>query len=216
MPASASLVQMLEKGHHDVKLDAEAWDRLITWIDLNVPDHGTWSEHRADRQRTSTTGGWRCGRSMPIGRRTPRSIPRRRRSIPTFVQPEPAEPIDNLEFQRRRLAVRRGRGETPPGGREGSALGSKPEMTLPLGGGVQLDLVLIPAGEFVMGDADGWRDEQPLSKVKIAKAVLAGQVRGDQRPVRAVRSVARQRVHQLLQQGPQRPRHAGQRRRRSR
>ena len=25
----------------------EAWDRLVTWIDLNVPDHGTWHEHRA-------------------------------------------------------------------------------------------------------------------------------------------------------------------------
>jgi len=25
-------------------LDAEAWDRLITWIDLNTPFHGTWTE----------------------------------------------------------------------------------------------------------------------------------------------------------------------------
>ena len=38
------LVQMLRKGHHNVKLDAEAWDRLITWIDLNVPAYGTYHE----------------------------------------------------------------------------------------------------------------------------------------------------------------------------
>jgi hypothetical protein len=38
------LVQMLRKDHHGVMLDAEAWDRLITWIDLNAPCHGTWSE----------------------------------------------------------------------------------------------------------------------------------------------------------------------------
>ena len=38
------LVQMLRKGHHNVKLDAEAWDRLITWIDINVPAYGTFSE----------------------------------------------------------------------------------------------------------------------------------------------------------------------------
>ena len=44
---TSELVQILEKGHYNVKLDAEAWDRLNTWIDLNVPDHGTWSEHRA-------------------------------------------------------------------------------------------------------------------------------------------------------------------------
>ncbi len=43
---TSELVQMLKKGHHNVQLDAEAWDRLYTWIDLNVPDHGSWSEHR--------------------------------------------------------------------------------------------------------------------------------------------------------------------------
>lgn len=43
---TSELVQMLKQGHHGVKLDAESWDRLVTWIDLNVPDHGTWSEHR--------------------------------------------------------------------------------------------------------------------------------------------------------------------------
>jgi hypothetical protein len=41
---TSRLVQMLRKGHHGVELNAEAWDRLITWIDLNAPCHGTWSE----------------------------------------------------------------------------------------------------------------------------------------------------------------------------
>jgi len=38
------LVQMLKKGHHGVRLDAEGWDRIITWIDMNTPAHGTWAE----------------------------------------------------------------------------------------------------------------------------------------------------------------------------
>ncbi|MCD6303653.1 MAG: hypothetical protein J7M21_01675, partial [Planctomycetes bacterium] len=42
----SELIQMLRKGHGRVKLDKEAWDRLITWIDLNVPDKGTWSAYR--------------------------------------------------------------------------------------------------------------------------------------------------------------------------
>jgi hypothetical protein len=41
---TSRLVRMLEKGHHGVQLNDEAWDRLITWIDLNAPAHGTWSE----------------------------------------------------------------------------------------------------------------------------------------------------------------------------
>ena len=41
---TSQLVQMLKKGHHRVKLSAEDWDRLITWIDLNVPYAGDWRE----------------------------------------------------------------------------------------------------------------------------------------------------------------------------
>lgn len=47
---TSELVQMLEKGHHNVQLDGEAWKRLITWIDLNAPYHGTWTEAGADKQ----------------------------------------------------------------------------------------------------------------------------------------------------------------------
>ncbi|MCL2744492.1 MAG: SUMF1/EgtB/PvdO family nonheme iron enzyme [Planctomycetaceae bacterium] len=36
------LMQLLNAGHYDVKLDSEALDRLITWIDLNAPFHGNW------------------------------------------------------------------------------------------------------------------------------------------------------------------------------
>ena len=43
---TSELMQMLRKGHKGVELSDEAWDRLITWIDLNVPDHGRWTDHR--------------------------------------------------------------------------------------------------------------------------------------------------------------------------
>ena len=39
---TSELVQMLHEGHYGVELDDEAWDRLITWIDLNTPRYGTW------------------------------------------------------------------------------------------------------------------------------------------------------------------------------
>ncbi len=41
---TTELVQMLEQGHHGVVLDDEAWVRINTWIDLNTPFHGTWTE----------------------------------------------------------------------------------------------------------------------------------------------------------------------------
>ncbi|MCY2950797.1 MAG: hypothetical protein NTU53_02335, partial [Planctomycetota bacterium] len=41
---TTELVQILRRGHYGVQLDAEGWDRLVTWIDLNAPYHGTWGE----------------------------------------------------------------------------------------------------------------------------------------------------------------------------
>ncbi len=45
------LVQMLRKGHHNVQLDDESWDRLVTWIDMNAPAYGTWMEIPTVRNR---------------------------------------------------------------------------------------------------------------------------------------------------------------------
>ncbi|MBM4028531.1 MAG: hypothetical protein FJ280_24520 [Planctomycetes bacterium] len=41
---TSELIQMLRKGHQGVHLDPQAWDRLVTWIDLNGPCHGTWGD----------------------------------------------------------------------------------------------------------------------------------------------------------------------------
>jgi len=38
--STSALVQMLERGHHGVKLTGDEWSVLHTWIDLNAPYHG--------------------------------------------------------------------------------------------------------------------------------------------------------------------------------
>ena len=49
------------------------------------------------------------------------------------------------------------------------------QKTLDLGGGVPLQMVLIPAGSFVMGDDQGLDDEKPAHKVTITKPFYLGQ-----------------------------------------
>ncbi len=41
---TTELIQMLEKGHHNVSLSDEAKSRLYAWIDLHAPYHGNWVE----------------------------------------------------------------------------------------------------------------------------------------------------------------------------
>ncbi len=166
---TSELVQMLAKGHHGVKLDAEAWDRLVTWIDLNVPCHGTWGEHRA------VAGDLRQRRLAC------RTIYANRPEDPeTYPTPAPKP----LAFVKPVAPPRPPAAPTCPGwpldadraARMQKAAGSQTTQTIDLGNNVNLEMVLIPAGQFVMGDADGERDEWPQAVVKIDKPFWMGTV----------------------------------------
>jgi len=166
---TSELVQMLKHGHHNVQLDAEAWDRLITWIDLNVPDHGTWTEQvngaRPVMQR-------RLEMHAKYGNRTddPEKIPELANKEPVpFVAPAPmperkaqdmraaAWPFDAAEAAKRQTAA-----NLPV------------KLKIDLEEGKSFELALIPAGEFVMGDAAGEADESPVSCAKIDKPFYIG------------------------------------------
>lgn len=164
---TSELIQMLQKGHEGVKLDDEAWDRFYTWIDLNVPDHGTWSEH------TNIAGNFRQRR---IDMRTayafrpedPEAIPAMATGPTEFNKPAPvvrqATAVTLAEWpldETRSKIVQ-------------SQAGTKIRRKLDLGDGVTMDLALIPAGAFVMGSDDGCLDEAPRCIVKIDRPFWMG------------------------------------------
>ena len=179
------LVQMLRKGHHGVALDAEAWDRLITWIDLGAPAHGTWTDicgpervqaqaarRREMRRRYEGVdedpetviegGGFKSGVDSNASGMSPTCGGASR----------PALPVGPLESK------------VGPGGPPGRTLDSRTvpapsnpsaaPLTVDLGGGIELELVRIPAGGFVMGQGDGAADERPCAGVRIARDLWMG------------------------------------------
>jgi len=187
---STRLVQLLRKGHHHVQLDAEAWDRLITWIDLGAPAHGTWHEivgmdrvaHHRDRRREL--------RKLYAGMdEDPEAIPEVadfRLPIADFPDSRPRNPqIANRKSQianpggpMAEIANRKSQ-IANPGGPMAEIANRKSqianlERTIDLGEGVTLELVRIPAGEFVLGDANGHPDEQPPSRVRIDRPFWMG------------------------------------------
>ena len=166
---TSELVQMLTKGHHNVRLDDEAWERLITWIDLNCPAYGSWTERGVKKPE------W-------IGRR--RDLARRYASLeydPEEIGKENTEPI---AFQAPGAApkapapVRVAGWPLDPGKAKDiqnkAAPGGKTRRTLDLGDGVTLTLTRIPAGRYVMGDAAGCLDERPQKVVEIDKPFWMG------------------------------------------
>ncbi len=156
---TSDLVQMLQKGHHNVKLDAEAWDRIITWIDLNVPALGTWKEvgnipkdfeKRRYEMRKEYAGIDEDIEAIPNPyQKNVKFIP------PPAMPPKPPVPsVANWPIPADKAQqMQSGAGATA--------------MQLDMGGGKSLEMKRIPAGEFAMGDINGYPDEYPVTKAVI-------------------------------------------------
>ncbi len=166
---STELVQLLRKGHYNVKLDEAAWDRIITWIDFNAPFHGTWTEI-AGKERVEYPARRRRELLLRYAAMDtdPEAIPATPSEAVAPVMPEPLPeapqpelncpnwPLTEEEARKRQEAL----GET--------------RRSVDLGNGIRLDLVLIPPGEFVMGQTDGLPDETPASVIAIDKPFWMG------------------------------------------
>jgi len=172
---TSELIQMLRKGHRGVQLDAEAWDRLITWIDLNAPCHGTWGEvypipdgaHQRRLALRRLYGGPEEDPEtlpdlarQPVKPVEPQQLPQPKR--PQVPGPATARSAETSWPFGADVACQRQQALRPH------------ERTLDLGSGIQMRLVLIPPGEFVMGDPNGEPDEYPLARVVIRNPFWIG------------------------------------------
>jgi len=162
---TSKLIQILRDGHHGVRLNAEAWDRLITWIDLNAPFHGTWREVAASDPTKHAAALHGAERRRELHRRyagideDPEAI-----YAPAILEappapsplPTPAAPPESPQQP----------ATQPPGDRT--------VVQVPLAEGVALELVRIEAGTFVMGANDGYPNERPARLEYIESAFLIG------------------------------------------
>ncbi len=159
---TSDLVQLLQKGHHNVTMNPEAWDRLITWIDLNVPRHGTWTEAGANRNilrrrfelaRASGQGDFDTEIILNPYQKTETFI-----RPPALPAPAPAPRVNGWPFDAAAAARLQGENRT---------------AELPVGT-LKMPLVRIPAGAFAMGRAEESPMEQPVTEVRIARPFWMG------------------------------------------
>jgi len=170
---TSPLVRMLRKGHRNVRLDPEAWDRLVTWMDMNAPAYGTWMEIPSVRGKPAVR---RCHKRRMALLRRHGGIDVDHEAIPN-AKPAPVTPV----MPRETAPAKRIRVAGWPFGandakRRQAGAGARTEMAIDLGPGVKMQLVLIPAGEFVLGGSAAYADERPLGNAKIDRAFWMGKV----------------------------------------
>ena len=199
--STTELGQMLRKGHHGVHLDAASWDRLVTWFDLNAPYHGTWHEI-VGSQRAEQLYAMQSRANALREKYIPQGPIPDYEHIPDlpdfqseFINQEHNEIVysspptitgwpfdaDTAKQMQQAAAIDAG-------------LEDSPEKTIHLGQGpvfpaaylghddtresidvgpVNLELVLVPGGRFVLGASDGHPDESPYTEVEVEPFYMA-------------------------------------------
>ncbi len=167
--STSELIQMLEKGHHNVKLDREAWERLYAWIDLNVPWRGRWAppkwrDRDQDQRRRELAKMYANVDADPEREYEFIAAQMAKRPAPKFITPAPMPEVKSVV-----PAVTGWPFDAAAAAKRQAVGGAAVRKTIDLGGGVTMEMVRIPAGEFVMGSATGDADERPLARVNVDK-----------------------------------------------
>ncbi len=171
---TTELFQMLNKGHYGVRLDDESRQRLATWIDLNAPCHGSWAEALGtDRVREPSRRRRELRRLYVGDDDDPEAVVETSLLMKTSIEPVAADPMPTPHAPAEAVQCPDWPFEASEARRRQQAAGAT-RRVLDLGDGVTLELVLVPAGQFVIGDPGGQPDERPPARVKIDEPFWMG------------------------------------------
>ncbi len=149
--STSELFQLLDKGHHGVKLSEEDRNTLITWVDLNVPYHPTWASLEGnDRVATISNRARELRKQFTGLDENPNWMPPEPRGRPQYVGPktrpdkESPKSLDGLPFDAATAKKLQGANDT---------------FQLELGDGINIRLRKIP----MPGKSSIWMAETELT-----------------------------------------------------
>lgn len=153
--ANSEMIQMLRKGHHGVKLTPYEWNRLITWVDFNLPYN---SSFPASPYRVYNTGETvdQKARRLELAEKYSGAPIYWEKEIEDYTQYlknkgaiKPEMPTEVAKKESKPVKVK---GWPFTAQAATQMVQGKPSKTVDLGGGQSLEFVYIPAGTYVNGN----------------------------------------------------------------
>ena len=164
---ASMLIQILRDGHYGVHLSEEAWDRLITWIDLNAPFHGTWKEVVASDPTKLAAALHGAERRRQLNRQ-----------YAGFDEdPEAIYPAARLEAVAPAVLPAAQQEKVKPAVAQNAAVntgGDLPAVRVAVTEDVSIELLRIEPGPFIMGEDQGYPNERPAHSEMIGEPFLMG------------------------------------------
>ncbi len=174
---TSDLIRMLELGHYGVELTENEWRKLTQWIDYNVPDKGYYQDIRGYNdcdqytRRIELTNKYGNG----AGVEWKEELENYAKFLESYKDNSPLVPNTMEPLGKLKDAKAKG---WPFDAKTAAKLqGDKGKKVINLAKGVDITMVWVPSGEFVMGSNDeGEVDNKPEQKTKISKGFWMSEV----------------------------------------
>ncbi|MEG0467964.1 MAG: SUMF1/EgtB/PvdO family nonheme iron enzyme [Mucinivorans sp.] len=174
--SNSELIQMIDKGHHNVEMDQKAYQTLCKWIDLNAPYFGSFEI--AGRYKATFEQYDR--RQQLMHRYANVSVDWKRELVDyvkTLESREPTQPImprAEVNEQPDLKKINRWCFDTNKAkALQGGAL-AQIEKTLSIAPGVSMRLVWVPKGKYAMGVDQGGKSPSSYEQVSIDQGFWMG------------------------------------------
>ncbi|WP_338394756.1 SUMF1/EgtB/PvdO family nonheme iron enzyme [Fulvitalea axinellae] len=168
--STSEVIMKLNKGHHNVKLTKEERDRLVTWIDLNVPYHADFHDvpdYRGSNQKDRRVQLMKEINNMEYTAEDELARANALREARGPIQPIMPETAPAPKYKK--VKARNWPFDATKAKELQAKVGTETKK-IDLGNGQTIELVKIPAGEFVMGSDDVEAQALPKTRVKVKKS----------------------------------------------
>ncbi len=173
-PNTSELVRILKKGHYNVELTDKEWRTLYNWIDFNAPDKGYFNANTP--KKVPVCGQDQYARRMYLANKYAngagvdwrKELEDYSAHLKSKGEITPVMPEQPKVSKAKEIKVK--------GWPFDASNDAKEKKSIDLGGGVKMNFVRIPAGQFVMGSERGEADAKPASKQSIDKPFWMGEI----------------------------------------